>query len=238
MRLERIKQICLNHCYYLFLASTVGLAALTISFAEETATASIPSDNSTLTIDHLDGSQVFFKSHSSTTPIAPLDTKLFEVKPLGKLSPKEPSASPYFLFTGKPCLQCSFEKGLFVFKPNGGKPAAYAYPGRTLEPKTKRVLLESRAFFGKCIPGRSDVLVFFQLERVDRRSSMQPSVLVAEAGKDHLEDTLLERRGPSLRKMLQLVKKRVCSEIPGETRVAESHKINIHSSSTSASPKS
>jgi hypothetical protein len=71
------------------------------------------------------------------------------------------------------------------------------------------------------------------MERVDRRRQMQPSILVAEAGKDHLEDTLLEKRGPSLKKILQLVKKRVCSEIPGETRIAENQKINIHVSSNS-----
>ncbi len=239
MIVDQIKRIYIKLCFYTFFSLAVSSGSWTLAFAVEPAHTSIQSQVSSLTIDHLEGSKVFFKAGTETAQVAPYDTQLFDLKPLGRLLPREGDSLPYFLITGRPCLNCSLEKGLFVFRPNSGKPFAYAYPGRTIEPRTKKVVVESRAFFGQCIQGRGDVLVFFQLERVDRHHQMQASVLIAEADKDHLQETLLERRPPGLKKTLQLVKKKVCSEIPGESRMADSPKINLHvSPSPSLAPSS
>ena len=48
---------------------------------------------------------------------------------------------------------------------------------------------------------------------------MASSVLVAEAEKDHLTETLFERNGPSLKNVLQMVKKKTCHEIEGRHRI-------------------
>ncbi len=217
MTLHRIKRIWITHCFCLLIAGF--WSAFTHS-----ANAGHPS----IAIDHLEGPKIYFKNSPESQAVPPVDTQLFDLNPLGKLQAPEGKSSPYFLFSGKPCADCQLEKGIFVVRPFGGQPTAYAYPGRTLDPRTKRVLMESRAFFGQCVPGRGDVLVYFQLERVDRRSQLQSSVLIAEAQEDHLEDFLIERRPPSLKRTLQLVKKRVCSEIPGETRLSTSKMIDLH----------
>ena len=238
MILVRIKSISLNCCYYLiFLSISYCLGQITTTY-EQVAKADPQNQSRALNIDHIEGPKIYFKTGANSPPPSPLDTQLFDLKPLGKLLPPEEDAAPYFLVEAKPCLNCFLEKAIYVFGARGGKPAAYTYPGRTLEPKSKQVLMESRGFFGKCIPGRGDVLLFFQLERVDRHKQLQPSVLIAEATKEHLEDTLLERHGPSLRQTLQLVKKKACSEIPGQTRTADSHSIYIHTASTSSPTKS
>lgn len=238
MKPDQIKQFFLTTGYHLTFTLIISMGLGSFSFAEEVARASIQSTATSLNIDHIDGSKVFFKSISDAPPPAPLETHLYDLVSLGKLQTHgETKALPYFLFSGRTCQDCSTDKGIFALRPNGDRPASYTYPGRTIDPKTRQVVLESRAFFGRCLAGRGDVLIYFQLERVDRRRSLQPSVFVAEAKPDHLEDFLFERRTPQLKNTLRQVKAGVCKEIPGETRQISHPSINIHVAPSSIAPR-
>lgn len=180
------------------------------------------------TFDHADEANgtLVFASPSDTTPPKPLKTDLAETKYLGTLRP--PEGPPYFLFSAKPCKTCQDEQGIFAVRPNDRKPTAFVYPGKILDPKSRALLLESRAFFGKCLPNREDLYIVFQQERVDRRSRLQPSVLIEEAGKDHLNETLIDRHAPKLRTVLQQVKRKVCREIEGRNRLMLSRPLDLH----------
>jgi hypothetical protein len=96
-----------------------------------------------------------------------------------------------------------------------------------LLPKNRELVLDSRAFFGRCIPGTGDVYLVHQREKVGkRRPRMLSSVYVAEVGPIHLREKLFERGGPRLQTTLKQVKAKVCREIVGRNRVAEVHPLD------------
>lgn len=185
-----------------------------------------PSDLTTF--DHVDEANgtLVFGAPSGMTPPKPLKTDLFDVKYLGTIRP--PEGAPYFLVSAKPCKACQNEQAIFAVRPNDRKPTGFVYPGKIFDPKSRALLLESRAFFGKCIPSRGDLYIVFQQERVDRRSRLQSSVLVGEAAKEHLDETLIDRNAPKLRTTLQQVKRKQCQEIEGRNRLMLSRPLDLH----------
>jgi len=148
---------------------------------------------------------------------------IHEAEFIGKLSPLE-GGIPYFLIAGKPCADCLRDRSIYIVRPTSthspaGRPVVLTYPGKILDSKTRALFSESQAFFGQCVKGKKEsVLIIFQRERVDRRHHLQASVFIAEPGKDHLTETLLERRMPKLNETLQLVKKKSCQQIAGRNR--------------------
>jgi hypothetical protein len=182
---------------------------------------------------HLEENILFLKQASTTIPTAkdpelkPLKTGLFDTKYLGTLQPHD-GGSPYFLVIGKPCQNCPDEQAVYILRSTGDNPTGFVYPGKIFDPKTRAVLLESRAFFGKCLRDREDVYVVFQKEKVDRKSHLQPSVLVVEAEKAHLSESLVERHFPPLNRTLQMVKKKICHEIEGRKRLMLRKPLNLH----------
>ena len=169
---------------------------------------------------------LIFGAPPGMTPPHPLKTGLVDVKYLGVIRP--PEGAPYFLLSAKPCKTCADEPAVFAVRPNDRKPTTFVYPGKILDPKSRALLLESRAFFGKCLPARGEVYVIFQQERVDRRSKLQASVLVEEAAKDHLNETLLDRHTPRLQTTLQQVKRKLCHEVEGRNRLMLSRPLDLH----------
>jgi hypothetical protein len=170
--------------------------------------------------DRVEGTTVFFKANK------PMRTTLHDLRYLGELRP--PQGTPYLLFTARPCQDCLQDKAIYVLRPEGGRPTHFVYPGRVLDPRTRQVLLESRSFFGRCLSSSpSEVFVTFQKERVDRRRSLQQSVFIAEAGRDHLEERLLERRLPSLDRTLRAVRAKQCREIEGRNRLMLSKPLDL-----------
>jgi len=166
-------------------------------------------------IDRIENSTIFFSSPDQKSQER-LKTSLHELKVLGKLTPQ--GGNPYFLLSARPCQSCLEDKAIYAVRPQTKKPYAFVHPGKILDPKTKSVLLDSRAFFGKCLAGKEEVYVVFQKEKVDRRRYLQSSVLIAEVTNDSLVETLLERRLPSLQGVLRHVKSKSCREIEGRNR--------------------
>jgi hypothetical protein len=173
------------------------------------------------------GTLIYQLKSKSKTQTASLKTNFVDTKYLSTLKSKD-GGLPYFLFLAKPCQDCQDEQAVYMLRPNGEKATAFVYPGKILDPKTRAVLLDSRAFYGKCLPNRGDVYVVFQKERVDRRHSLQASVMTAEPARDHLRETLTERRLPNIKTTLQLVKRKTCSEIEGRNRLMLRKPLDLH----------
>jgi hypothetical protein len=175
--------------------------------------------------DRIDGSSVHFKAPEGTSTPKPLDTKLSDLKHLGTIESSDGSP-PYLLFSGRACQGCDLDRHVYAFRADGGKSTHFVYPGKVLDPKSGGVVLESRAFFGKCLSTMREAYVVFQRERVDRRG-MQSSVFVAEPAKDHMSERLIERRMPSVKTALQQVKRKQCTEIEGRKRLMHAKPLDL-----------
>lgn len=182
-------------------------------------------------IDHIDGSTIYYKpiegaqGKPSRIP-APLDTKLFDIKYLGPMSSEE-GGLPYLLMSARPCSDCNEEKQIYAVRVDGARSTHFVYPGKILDPKTRAVLFDARSFLGKCLPHGGQGYIVFQRERLDRRRSLQPSVFTASAGKDFIEEKLIEHHLPGLNTTLAQVKRKQCSEIIGRNRLMLRKKMSL-----------
>ncbi len=190
-------------------------------------------------LERIENDVVFFKAPSpnpssaatpSPTLPASFKTGLYDLKPLGLLSTQGSSAL-YLVASGKKCQDCPFEKGVHIFSlqtPANSRPStSLVHPGKVIDSKTGALLLESRSFFGSCLPGKGDVYVTFQREKVDRRSRLQLSVLLIETAPDGLREKLLERGLPRLDTVLRQIKRKSCTEIGGRNRHSISTKTAL-----------
>jgi len=189
--------------------------------------------HSKVLFDHLEQDTVFFKAPEGASPPKPLKTNLFDLNYLGTLQGPE-GDWPYFLFTAKPCQNCLDDRAIYALRPLNEKPSSYVFPGRVIDSKKRVLVFVSQAFFGKCLLKKGNVFVIFQKEKIDRRRSLQPSVLIAEPAQDHLQETLLERHFPAIKTTLQFVKKGVCHEVPGRNRMTLNVHFDLHSKNSSS----
>ena len=210
--------------FFVFAFSFATLGGLE-TYGEASVTPA-PLPVSKVTFDRFEANTLFFKNENGAAP-KPVKTQLAEVLYLGTLNPPK-GGLPYFLFSARSCQECLEDKAIYAIQPTSeGKPTSFVYPGKILDPKDKELLLEARAFYGKCLPHKGDVYVVYQKEKVDRRHQMQPSVFVAEPTENSLEEKLIERHFPKLPTTLQLVKKKSCVEISGRNRVMLSKPLNL-----------
>jgi hypothetical protein len=236
--LGRLNQLLLWRSVAL-LAFPIGLGQTIISQAAIThsifpksgnvsTTTSTP-DLSQVEFDRVEESTVYFKSASGAPLLKPLKTNLYDLSFLGSLRPSR-GGLPYFFFSGKPCQNCQVDKEIYSLRPSSEKPVTFVYPGKILDPASKKLLFESRAFFGQCLAHHQDVYVVFQRELVDRKRQrrLMSSVFIAEPGQDYFQENLIERRLPSLGRTLQLVRSKKCREIDGRNRFMLSKPLDLH----------
>lgn len=166
--------------------------------------------------DRVEGSTLYFKDGGKSIP---LKTGVPEPRFIA-LQKHEESNLFYALFSGRACEKCGVEQvGIFLMRIDGkGKSFQFTYPGRIVDPKKGQTVYEGRTFYGNCLPKQKQGIVTHQKEIVDRRRGMQMSVLTAVPGSNTVEELLIERRLPALRTTLDLVKRKVCFEIPGKNR--------------------
>ncbi len=184
-----------------------------------------PAPSAELVLDRIEKQTVYLKNAEGQS-LPPIKTALYELNFLGILKGEE-TAPPYLVLTGRTCENCMEDKQVYLVKPDGGKPQTFVYPGKIFDPKTRKVLTDSRAFFGKCFPGRvakdgklKDVYIEYRQERIDRRKFLQPSVFVAEPAELFLKEQLIEaRRQPKLQNTVRLLKGKQCKEIEGRNRL-------------------
>ncbi len=204
-----------KRCILLKLLASIGLAA---------GLAGTPA-RAALEIERIENGTVFFKSdgpQGGEALPAPIKTDLVDIVPLGNLSAG--AGHPYFLLAADPCKTCGQDRSIYLVRPGVGRQSTFVYPGKIIDSKTRMVIVESRAFFGKCLAGKGDVYVAFQKERIPRkrkRTSLQESVFVAEFENGKLEEKLIDRRVPRMDYTLRRVRAKECREIEGRSRMTK-----------------
>jgi hypothetical protein len=202
---------------FLFFGLVIFLAPFFISTAPITALTWAETPDF-IEVSHTEGGAVHFKTTTGALTPSALKTTLSDIKHLGWL--RSDTGSSYLLLSGRPCDQCTQEKNIYVYPLAGNtKPTQFVYPGRILDPKTRQIIFDSRAFFGKCLPNQGDIYIVFQKDKVDRRAHLQNSVFTATPSKDYLQEKLRERHLPSLATVLKRVKTKQCYEIGGRNRL-------------------
>jgi len=148
-----------------------------------------------------------------------LDTKLHRIKVLGIA--EQNSKIPTILLEASPCKECENEKSIYFIKADGSKIAQYVYPGKIRNDRTKNLEYTSNAYFGECLKETEQIYVVFQKEKIDRRSKLQSSVLVAKPNQHGIAEELIVnwRRRPAEYYVKNRVKKGKCQEIAGLDRV-------------------
>lgn len=185
----------------------------------------LPSAEASWTFDKTSGNSLIFKQDGSSKTET-LKTESPSPIYIALLTDPE-SNTPYILYEGRSCASCeSTNTSLFLQRLDGkGKTSSHVYPGRITDPK-KGLVYEGRVFYGNCLPKVKAGLVAHQRESVDRRG-MQKSVLIAEPGPQYVYEVLLERRLPNVKTTLDLVKRKVCFEIPGRSRSSLRRPLNL-----------
>jgi hypothetical protein len=200
------------------------------------------SASSQIEVDRVEGSKLHFKATGEAEAPKPVETGLQDLKILATLPVESdparsnsgiglqatPNAAPWVLTLAKPCRDCSSdERDLFVIRPTTGEMHQINHPGRIVDPKSGALVHESRAFFGRCVEGRKAGVFVFQREKVDRKKQLASSFYAAEAGATLLEESMLERHFPSLKRTLQKTKTGACTEIPGRNRVISGRVFDV-----------
>jgi hypothetical protein len=224
---EHRPQVIAKIAFFLFLGASARAAG----------TAAPPPITDRPFFDRIEKSQIFFKTGAAVPKPIVVKSDLFDLRYIGTIAPA--TGEPYFYFAAKPCENCNADVALHAVRPSQGKVASFVYPGRILEPRTKAVVLDSRAFLGRCLPGYGDVFVVFQKEKVGKkRPHVAPSVYIAEAAPEFLREKLLEKGRPDLNRTLKLVRAKQCHEIDGKNRVSSSISLSgsdRHSGASDAS---
>jgi hypothetical protein len=189
-------------------------------------------ENLPLEIERIEGDTIYYKTLAGSSALKPLKTSLEDLKYLGTIRAPE-GGLPYLLVLAKPCKDCQNDRGVFMIRADGARQTQFVQPGRIIEPDTGAVVLDSRAFYGRCLPKIQEGYVAFQKEFIERRrrgrriKTFESSVLVAQPSKDYIEDKLIERRLPSINTTLKLVKSKQCFEIEGRHRKVSKMDIKI-----------
>lgn len=174
-------------------------------------------------LDRIDGNVIYIKPEAAESSASPfqIKTPLSDIELIGLMHQANTSEKPYALVAAKPCATCPEERGLFLVSPQGGKPNGYVYPGRIFDPKIGAVVLQSRAFYGKCLRSTSNsTLVFFQKELVEKKKRRYSSagVHITEINSGKLEEKLIEKGMPRIDDTLKRVRQKECFEITGKNR--------------------
>lgn len=187
--------------------------------------------SSSIEFDSAENGKIRFRVPPGIAAEEILKADLHDLKYLGPIKPAQ--GLPWFLFSGRACRDCSQELAIHLVRPTAtgaAKPKqhSFVYPGRIIDSKTGQMILDSRAFFGKCLSRVSgEVYVVFQREFIDRRRGYQSSVFVAEPTSDGIEELLIERRLPSVKDALARVKAKTCREVSGRYRTMLRKRLDL-----------
>lgn len=179
--------------------------------------------------DRIDGSVVHLKAPEGASAPKPVDTKLFDLKHLGRINAIDGSA-PYLVFSARPCQGCEQDQHVYLIRMDGQRSTHFVYPGKILDPKSRATVLQSWAYFGKCLSDTREAYVEFRDERVDRRRGLQSSVFIAEPAKDHLEEQMKEGRRRPKRQTVENRSKRKgssCIRIEGRNRMMSAKALDL-----------
>jgi hypothetical protein len=173
-----------------------------------------------LELDKIEESTLFFKPESDGRTVKPFNTELKSPQLLGILPGKTPTGST---------LVVADDKSLYLFRLDGNKRVELVYPGRILDPKSGLIVLDSRAYFGKCTSEPEETYIAYQSELIEKRRNKkkvrltEQSVFTATPTPSGFDEKLAEIRGAAKlaareRVTLQKVKAKLCLEVPRRNR--------------------
>jgi hypothetical protein len=130
------------------------------------------------------------------------------------------------------------ERFLFLLNSTGAHTHQLLYPGKVQDPKTGNAWVESRAFWGSCLPDQAPGYAILQRELIDKRKRgrvsrvTEFSLFVLEVKEDRIQERLIEVKSQkqynTYAKNLQAAAKRGgCAEIAGRNRKAASSPYDI-----------
>jgi hypothetical protein len=96
---------------------------------------------------------------------------------------------PYYLLSGVSCNGCDESKSIYIHSPSdgpiaGGRQPRFDHPGRLIRREDRTVISETRMFFGNCVPGHPDAVIWFY-QGIGNDKQRQ-SVFLAEVKDDRL----------------------------------------------------
>ncbi len=190
------------------------------------------SANPILGIDRVEGGTIYFKGkNSDSDDIKPLKTPFNKINVLDLMKAEQDLGpeSTFVLFSiGNP-QTASSDLAIFLMRADGrSRPMHLIYPGQVKDPKTGQTVHRLHSFYGRCLPKMGTGFFTFQWEKIDRRHSMQSSLLVLELDRNAVHERLIERRVPSLSLTQRFVRSKQCKEIAGVTRNMSRHRYDLN----------
>ena len=151
-------------------------------------------------------------------------TTLFDLRVIGRL----PNAGrqPSYVMSGRSCVDCDANLGLYVHSPSdgpmriGAEQPRYPYPGREMFYDDGTPQYEARAFFGDCAAAYPNAVIWYQRRRIEA-DQWRSSVLVVQSGGDGIRRIELERVLPDVAEAVAAIRAGRCREIPGIDRASE-----------------
>ena len=86
--------------------------------------------------------------------------------------------------------------------------------------ETGKLILESRAFKGNCLPEKSNIVIWYQ-NALDELGKWKKSVYIVEVSGNKLEEYMIADSLPDIEVTLKQVSKKICYEIPGLNQTTE-----------------
>ena len=169
-------------------------------------------------IKKIKGSTLYFKNGKS------LDTKLHDVKYVGKLNLKE--QSPLYIVSGVTCQDCDEYRAVFLYSPAESKQqltpeyAPYDFPGREFSEADSALVYESRMFYGNVLPDVPSGIIWYQ-NMLTEDGIMEKSVYLMRIEEGKVSEKMLLENLPSIETTLKLVAQNKCKEVQGVDTVTE-----------------
>lgn len=153
------------------------------------------------------------------------DTGIYEAKVLGKFRSGSKNNEPYYLVSGRCCVDCDAGTTVFAVSANDVSNDAcrgrrFSYPGTTKHYETGQILSESRMFFGDCLPEHANALVSFD-RQLGQGDEWRESMTWAKVKSDRLIIGHLTENIPSIGTAEDAVRAGRCKEIPGFDQLSE-----------------
>lgn len=174
----------------------------------------------------VEGNKIIFKDGSS------FETTLIKLNYIGRI--RSARGKTYLILSGKDCEfeGCDANISIYVHSPEDGpmKDSAtqvrYVHPGKEydvrkyIEEGKEELAYEGRAFWGRCLPGRGEMVIWHEKFKLDD-GSWKRDVYILEPGEEGLKDTFIDKKVPPISQTLKMVSGGKCREIPGISRMSE-----------------
>jgi hypothetical protein len=160
--------------------------------------------------------------HSAGVLVLPdgskFETTLYQLKIIARL--KTERKLPYYILAGRGCQECDANTSIYIHSPSNGpmkneaEQPRFSYPGKVTDYETGDPLYESRMFYGDCLSGHPNAVVWFE-HFLGNDKQWHDRVFLAEVRKDNLVTSAVNGRSPGLSEAAEAVRNGYCQELPG-----------------------